>query len=145
MLYDLTNELQRENFSLRCDSLLKKGAIVELTEKKPQRSVSSNKYLHVILGYFASQTGNTLDYVKQNYYKRLVNPDIFIVEKMDKYLGKVNDLRSSATLTSDEMTLSITRFRNWASTEGGIYLPSPSEERLLRLAEIEVERYKEYL
>ena len=99
----------------------------------------------MILGYFACETGNTLEWVKQQYYKKLVNPSIFIREKDDKYLGRIKILRSSADLDSAEFALTIDRFRNWASAQCGIYLPSPDEDRLIQLMEIEIERNKEFV
>ena len=83
--------------------------------------------------------------MKQQYYKKLVNPSIFIRERDDKYLGRIKILRSSADLDSGEMATSISRFRNWASSECGIYLPSPEEDRLIQLMEIEIQRNKDYL
>lgn len=125
--------------------LEKSNGIVELTEKKPRRSTQQNAYLHVILGYFAMETGNTLEWVKQQYFKKLVNADIFIREQEDKWLGRMKVLRSSADLDSAEMTTAIDRFRNWSSSEAGIYLPSANEEDMLSLMEIEISRYKQYL
>lgn len=125
--------------------LEKSNGIVELTEKKPRRSNQQNAYLHVILGYFAMETGNTLEWVKQQYFKKLVNADIFIREQEDKWLGRMKVLRSSADLDSAEMTTAIDRFRNWSSSEAGIYLPSANEEDMLSLMEIEISRYKQYL
>jgi len=145
MLYDLSNPLQAEQFRARAGKLLRQGVIAELTEKRPRRSLSQNKYLHVILGYFASQTGNTLEWVKQQYYKKLVNPSTFIREREDRYLGRIKTLRSSADISADEMSLTIERFRNWASAEAGIYLPTADEDRLLQLAEIEIERNRNFL
>ena len=123
----------------------KSNGIVELTEKKPRRCNQQNAYLHVILGYFAMETGNTLEWVKQQYFKKLVNADIFIREQEDKWLGRMKVLRSSADLDSAEMTTAIDRFRNWSSSEAGIYLPSANEEDMLSLMEIEISRYKQYL
>ena len=146
MLYNLNNLLQKEQFKARTAMLLEKSnGIVELTEKKARRSNQQNAYLHVILGYFAMETGNTLEWVKQQYFKKLVNAEIFIREQDDKYLGRLKVLRSSADLDSAEMTTAIDRFRNWASSEAGIYLPSPNEEEMLSLMEVELSRYKEYL
>lgn len=146
MLYDLKNPLQREQIKTRFAMLLEKSnSIVELTEKKPRRSDQQNKYLHVILGYFAMETGNTLEFVKQQYFKKLVNAEIFIKVQEDKYLGKIKILRSSADLDSAEMTTAIDRFRNWASAEAGVYLPSANEDELLSLMEVEIARYKQYL
>lgn len=125
--------------------LTKKGCLIELTEKKPRRSLSQNRYLYLLLGYFASQTGNTLEWVKQQYYKKLCNPDIFIGEREDRFLGRVKYVRSSADLRTDEMNVSIERFRNWSASEAGIYLPDATNEAELAALQVEVERYKTYL
>jgi len=145
MIYDTSNPLDKANFLLRAKKLAESGVIVDLTEKKPRRSLPQNKYLHVILAYFGAQTGNTLEWVKQQYYKKLVNPDLFIREKEDKYLGRIKVLRSSADLDTAEMSLSIERFRNWAAQEAGIYIPSADEAILIQQMEIEIERSKEFL
>lgn len=145
MVYDTSNPLDKANFLLRVKKLADSGKVIELTEKKPRRSLPQNKYLHVLLAYFGTQTGNTLEWVKQQYYKKLVNPDLFIREKEDKYLGKIKVLRSSADLDTSEFSLSVERFRNWASQEAGVYLPSADEYIIIQQMEIEIERNKEYL
>lgn len=145
MIYNLSSPLDKANFLLRAKKLADSGVIVDLTEKKPRRSLPQNKYLHVIIAYFGTQTGNTLEWVKQQYYKKLVNPDLFIREKEDKYLGKIKVLRSSADLDTSEMSLSVERFRNWAAQEAGIYIPSADEAILIQQMEIEIERNKEFL
>lgn len=145
MIYNLSSPLDKANFLLRAKKLVDSGIIVDLTEKKPRRSLPQNKYLHVILAYFGTQTGNTLEWVKQQYYKKLVNPELFIREKEDKYLGRIKVLRSSAELDTAEMSLSIDRFRNWAAQEAGIYIPSADEAILIQQMEMEIERNKEFL
>lgn len=144
MVYNLSSELDVQNAKTRLSLLIRRGCIVELTEKKMKRSLSQNSYLHLILSYFASQTGNTLEWVKQQYYKKLCNPDIFIGEKEDPFLGRVTYVRSSADLRTDEMKLSIDRFRNWAASEG-YYLPDPTNKAEIAALQVEVERYKTYL
>ena len=145
MIYNLFSPLDKANFLLRAKKLADSGVIVDLTEKKPRRSLPQNKYLHVILAYFGTQTGNTLEWVKQQYYKKLVNPDLFIREKEDKYLGRIKVLRSSADLDMAEMSLSIDRFRNWSAQEAGVYIPAADEAILIQQMEIEIERNKEFL
>lgn len=145
MIYNLSNSLDVQNAKTRLDLLVKRGSVVELKEKKPKRSLSQNRYLHLLLGYFASQTGNTLEWVKQQYYKKLCNPDIFIGEREDRFLGRVKYVRSSADLRIDEMSLTIERFRNWSASEAGIYLPDPANEAEMAALQVEVERYKTYL
>ena len=145
MTYDLANPLDQQRFKTRCNHLYKQGGVVELTAKKGRRTIPQNSYLHLILGWFAIETGNTLDFVKKEYFKRYINPNIFVVEIEDKYLGKLKVLRSSRDLTSAEMTTAIERFRNWASAEAGVYLPSPDEKSLLQYIGKESSRYKDYL
>lgn len=107
--------------------------------------IPQNAYLHLILGWFAIETGNRLEFVKQEYFKRHINPDLFVTEKDDEYLGKVQVLRSSRDLDSAEMTTAIDRFRAWSSQEAGIYLPSPDEQAFLQEVEKEMYRNKEFL
>lgn len=91
------------------------------------------------------ETGNSLDFVKREYFKRHINSEIFTIEREDEFLGKVQVLRSSRDLDTAEMTLAINRFRDWSSNEAGIYLPSPEEQAFLQTIEIEMMRHKEYL
>lgn len=145
MLYNFSNPLDVQNARVRLEHLISRQCTAELTEKKPKRTLSQNSYLHLLLGYFASQTGNTLEWVKQQYYKKLCNPDLFIGEIEDRFLGRIKYVRSSADLRTDEMNLSIERFRNWSASEVGIYLPEPTNEAEIRALQVEVERYKTYL
>ena len=144
MMYDLNNPLHRESFKVRANALVKKGCIVEMTEKKPQRTLSQNKYLHSILAYFGLEIGETAEYVKRQYFKILCNKDIFIREVEDKFLGKITVLRSSADLNTEEMALAIQRYRNWCITQG-VYIPSSEEYLMVQQIEVELSRNKQYL
>ena len=144
MVYNLSNPLHLQQFKTRCESLANKACIVELTEKR-SRSLSQNAYLHVILNGFALQYGEPPKYCKHYFFKILVNPRIFIREKDDKFLGRIKVCRSSADLTTEEMTEAIERFRNWASKEVEIYLPAPHEHELLIQMAIETQRQSKYL
>lgn len=144
MLYNLQDPLSREQFKSRCNFLYGKGAVVELTEKRT-RTLSQNSYLHVALSYFAKEYGESMEYIKQEFFKRAWNPDLFVREKNDRLLGRVVFLRSSADLSVEEMTLAINRFRDHASKDAGIYVPSPEESALVELMAEEVRRYERYL
>lgn len=143
MTYDLSNDLHRKQFLSRSENLLDKGAVVELREMTG-RSIGQNRYLHLVIGAVAMDTGVTLDYCKVNYYKKLANPGIFVQEVTDPYAGKVEVLRSSRDLTAEEMTESITRFKNWAAQQG-IYIPEPEDAERLKDIEMEMGRMKSYL
>ena len=144
MLYDLSNQLDRERFNRRGAILLEKRGIVELTEKQ-NRSNAQNRYLHLLLGYLAMETGNTLEYVKEVFYKRAANPALYIMTSNDPIVGNTVWTRSSTELTKEEMTLSIERFRDWSSQEAGVYLPSADEQGLLQMIEVEMSRQQRWL
>lgn len=143
-MYDLKNPLDRERFKRRCNALYQKQGIVDLSEKT-QRSIQQNRYAHLIMSYLAMETGNTLDYVKEVFYKRTANKELFLREKEDEILGKVEYLRSSADLSKEEMKLSIDRFRNWSSQTAGIYLPAANEQEFLASIEYEISKYKQWI
>ena len=145
MIYDLNNILDKQRFKRRCNQLYKAGEMVEMTAKKPRRTIPQNAYLHLILGWFAIETGNRLEFVKQEYFKRHINPDLFVRGKDDEFMGKIQVLRSSRDLDSAEMTTAIDRFRAWSRQEAGIYLPSPDEQAFLQEVEKEMYRNKEFL
>lgn len=145
MIYHLDTTLDRERLKKRMTALFTARKVVEVTEVKPRRSNAQNRYLHLILGEFAMQTGNTLDYVKQNYFKRLCNAETFVIRKSDIYAGTVELLRSSADLTSAGLSTAIERFRNWASSEAGIYLPAPNDYDWLDEVEREMQYQREHL
>ena len=144
-IYDTANALDRARVEKRFATLLQSGKVIEVTEHKPKRTSPQNRYLHLVLGLFAMEVGHSVEFVKQEYFKRLCNRDLFVSKVIDKYAGEVEVLRSSKDLNSAEMTTAIERFRNWASEEGGIYLPSPDEEAFLTAIEQEINKKRLWL
>lgn len=146
MWYNLQNDVERQSFMEASMRLINdRTGMVELTNKKP-RSMRANSYLHVILSYFALQIGEKLEDVKTLYYKQECNRDIFIRYKFDRILGRERMcIRSTRDLTTDEMNLSIERFRNFASQRAGIYLPSGNEHYALMKMNHDVNNSKQHL
>ena len=131
-IFVTSREFDKHNAQVRFEYLCKKGATVELTEKKPLRSIPQNRYFHLILSWFALSYGETLEYVKQEFFKSVVNSAIFKYERVNQKTGEIrNALRSSADLDTREMTIAIEKFRDWSSKEAGIYLPKPYENEYL--------------
>ncbi len=143
MLYDLTSEMQRKSFLARIDNLIEKGAVVEMTEKA-FRSPNQNRYLHLLIGVVAIETGNTLEDAKTYYFKKVVNSDLFQVYVKDNMGNTIDRLRSTAELTKEEMSIAIDRFKRWGA-ENGIYMPNPEDIHLLKEIEVEMGRMKSYL
>lgn len=143
MVYDLSSDFQRKSFLARMDNLMEKGAVVELTEKA-FKSPNQNRYLHLLIGVVAIETGNTLEDAKKWYFKETCNPDLFHVQHRDKMGNCIDHIRSTAELTKEEMSTAIDRFKRWGA-ENGIYMPNPDDVSLLKAIEIEMGRMKSYL
>lgn len=143
MVYDLSSDFQRKSFLARMENLMEKGAVVELTEKA-FRSTNQNRYLHLLIGVVAIETGNTLEDAKKWYFKETCNPDLFHVQHRDKMGNCIDHIRSTAELTKEEMSTAIDRFKRWGA-ENGIYMPNPDDAFLLKAIEIEMGRMKSYL
>jgi len=144
MIYDLSKDYDRERFKTRSAFLLEKRRIVELTEKT-RRSLRQNNYLFLILNVLAMEYGENVEYVKQNIFKRHVNPDIFLTKKQDKILGEVEVLRSSADISKDEMRTAIDRLKIFCAKELGVRLPDSFtyEEQIELMRQMEI--HKNYL
>lgn len=143
MIFQLENEYDARK---SCEWLRKQIAgkkVVEMKVKHPVRSIPQNKYYQVCVSYFASQYGCGTNEVKEIYFKRQVNADIFLREH--EVNGRVRQYaRSSADLTTAEMALAIDRFRNWSASEG-IYIASSEEHKLYNHMLQEIERNKEFV
>lgn len=144
MILNMNIDFDREKFKVRSEFLLEKRKVVELTEKTG-RSLKQNSYLFLILNIFAMEYGESVEFVKQRFFKELCNPELFVRTKSDKLLGEITYLRSSSDLTKEEMVTAIDRFKIWASKEAGIFIPDAisDDERIELLRQID--RQKEYL
>lgn len=77
------------------------------------------------------ETGYTLNEAKWMYKK--VNQQLYEYVK-----NKEVFMRSSRELNTEEMTISIEKFRNYSSVEAGVYLPEPSDLNFLQEIEMEM-------
>lgn len=144
MILDLNKEIDLARFDAKVSAVRERRSVVSIEEKR-NRTYRQNNYLHLILGVVAMESGeDSLKYVKEEYFKKMVNPDIFCIEKDDKYLGKVRRTLSSAEITAEQMSVAIDRFKRWAASEG-IYLPDPEDGARLREIEMELDRMKSYI
>ena len=136
MIFNASNEFDIQRAKERLGYLIDKKKTFEITEKKPKRTYSQNNYIHLLFAWFALEYGETPEYVKQEIFKKLVNPQIFLTEYVNYKTGEVREAwRSTADLNTKEMTIAIDNFRDYASKEAGIYLPTPDD--LISLNEIE--------
>lgn len=144
-VFDLNNQYDVQKFKAKVQELLHRGGGVELKRVYGIRSNQQNRYLHLLLGFFASEFGLSLDEVKIDYFKRKVNADIFVREQVNRKGRSVKYLRSSSQLDRQEMTTAIERFRNWSASVAGLYLPSANEQEALLWVQKQIEQDREYL
>lgn len=145
MIYDLKSPYDAAKFKEKVNNLFLEKAVVEVIKKNPKRSLAQNAYLHVLLGYFASEFGYTLDEVKYDIFKKRCNKDLFEHERMNKRGVMTKYIRSSSELDTAQMTTAIERFRNYSAAECGLYLPEPHEYEAILFAQKQMEAYKEYM
>lgn len=145
MIFNLNNPYEIPKFKEYVNKLYEQKAIVEVKKKLPNRSTQQNRYFYLILSWFACETGYSIDEIKVDIFKRICNKEIFERYRENKHGEKIKFLRSSSDLDTLEMTTAIDRFRNYASAQAGIYLPSPNESQFLTYIEQEIERNKEFI
>lgn len=143
MIYNLSNNYEKQNAITRFKNLLENGKKVELKVKHPRKSISHNAYAHLIMSWFAVEYGESLEYVKQEIFKKVVNTEIFKTEFVNKKTGEIRTAwRSFAKLDSKETSIAIDRFRDYSSREAGIYLPEPNDLASINNLETELSKFK---
>lgn len=149
MIYNLANQIDRQDFKTYCDYLYKlgeeTGCVVEISRKKHTRSLRQNAYAHVCIAYFAAEYGITLEEAKYEFFKKRYNPEIFVRKKVNRRGQEITYVRSSANLDTEEFTRAIQCFRNKVAEEIGLYIPDANEYDALLEAQKQIERFKDYL
>ena len=139
MRYNLSIQQNALAAEQQLKHLIKKGAKIELTEKRSRRTLSQNAYLHLILSWWGLEYGYTLEESKQ-YFKEL-NEDYYYYKKKGKTF-----VRSTSGVDTKEMTVHIEKFRDW-SVQNGLYLPAPNEQQQIKSIQNQLKVYgnKQYL
>ena len=144
MIFNPSNPLDVSRSIEKIKHFIANNKVFELTEKRKKRTISQNAYLHLLFGWFALETGYTTEEVKQEIFKKIVNSNTFYEGEFGELI-KIERWRSTANLNTQELTLCIDRFRDYASKEAGIYLPEPHDLTLLQEIEIQIKNNPNYL
>jgi hypothetical protein len=144
MIYNPEKRIDVQRAVEKIKYFISKNQMFELKQKRVRRTISQNGYLHLLFGWFALETGYTSDEVKQDIFKKVVNPSTFYEGEFGEII-KIERWRSTKELDTVEMNLCIDRFRDYSAKEAGIYLPEPSDLPLIRQIELEIENNKQYL
>lgn len=146
MIFNLENKIDCIKFDDRVKWLKEKKKRVELINKVGTRTTPQNSYLHLLISFFALEYGETLEYTKQDIFKQYVNPDIFKTTRKNPKNGREREeWRSSAALSTKEMTDAIDRFKNWSVKTTGIRLPEANEQEFLDHIRNEIDKNKQWL
>lgn len=137
MIFNLANQEELAKAREYLNQVARLGKRVEIVRKAEHRTLNQNSYLHLILGYFGTQTGYTAEEAKV-LYKRL-SSDLYVYEK-----NGTKFLRSSADLSKEDMAKSIDRFMQYSEKQG-VPLPLVNNQDFLDLATNTVEAQKQYL
>lgn len=138
MIYSTTNPIELHKAKERFNNLISKNCTFELRKISTTRTIKQNSYLYLILGWFAIETGYNTNESKE-LFKRL-NKDIFEYKK-----DNLTFFKSSAKLTTEELTKCIEKFRTWSSQKANVYLPSPDERDFLNEIDKQIKNKREYL
>lgn len=146
MLYNPENELDIKRAKERINYFIEHNKVFELTARRVPKTYPQLKYLHLILKWFALEYGETMEYIKLEYFKKLVTPELFEYEYVNRKTGEIRkEYKSTASLSKEELSMAIDRFRNYSAKQAGIYLPEPNDLALIREIEIQVENHKHYI
>ena len=145
MIFNLSNHYEIPKFKEYVNKLFSERAVVEVKKKLPNRTLAQNSYLHLLLGYFGSEYVAASMKQKLTFIRGLATVICLRERRLTKKGKEVTYLRSSAELTTGEMTLSIDRFRNWSASVAGIYLPAANEHQMLIYAQQEIQRNQEFI
>ncbi len=144
MLFNLSNLVDKQKAITRFKILLDKKATIDLTEKNT-RTPKQNKYLHLLINYFACIMGEESEYCKIHHFKIGANKALFEYERINKVTGEFRlALKSSKDLSTKEMTLAIDRFKDY-SAKNGIHLPDATQKDFITEVTQEIERNKQWL
>ena len=139
MIYDLNDPRDflaaSEVFEKACSEKSK----IEIRKPKKQRTSPQNRFYHFMLRYFALQYGCTETEASEIYMKRQACPQIFEQTKLNRFGKEIKTFRSSADLSSSEMSSAIRNFMAWASI-GGIEIPDPDDTVSIKWCEREIEK-----
>jgi len=137
MKYNTANDIELQSAFEYLQSLADKEHIVEVKKVNPNRSLSQNNYLHILLGSFGEHFGYTLEEAKEIYKE--INKDLYFYKKKGREFK-----RSSAELNKEDMAKSIDRFMR-ASAEAGHTLPPATNQEWLMQIQNEMESQRRYL
>jgi len=137
MKYDLSLPIDQSRARVKIESLIQKGAKVELKKFQPVRSMPAHKYAHVCIEMFGRDLGYTIDEAKQVFKKLFASEREWATYTVngETFLKSFEMKEGEKYFNSEETAIFIDWLRNLAN-EHGCFIPS-SDEYLIHQWEIE--------
>lgn len=155
MKYNLVSKYDRAKYLEDARRLVERGEQAEREGKsafgaeqkqlKPPQSGRQLRFAFVCIGYFAAEYGISKYEAEWDYFKDKVNRDIFHKTKLNKKGESIPYVRHMDELDMGELSLAITRWRNFCSFEYQIYIPDSTDYAFMLHAEKIIEENKEFL
>lgn len=139
MVFDLNDPRDFLEASNVFEEACRKKCRIEIRSPRKRRTSPQNRFYHFMLQYFAVQYGCTETEASEIYMKRQACPQIFEQTKVNRFGNEIKTYRSSADLSSSEMSSAIRNFMAWASI-GGIEIPQPDDRAAIHFCQREIER-----
>lgn len=118
---------------------------VDLTRIKPPQSGQQLRFAFVCIGYFAAEYGISKYEAEWEHFKDKANHDLFYKTKLNKRGETIKYVRHMDELDMGELSLAITRFRNYAANYFEMYIPDPTDYAFMIYAQKVIEENKEFL
>ena len=119
----LLSEIDRDMVISQIKRLdLHKTYTVEITEKKPVRTISQHKLYWLWLTCLSFETGNDKDDLHEYFKEKYIEPTIVTV------FGVEQKRRTTTTLTTTQFKYFLDHIQQFASTDLSITLPDPESQ-----------------
>ena len=155
MKYNLISRYDRAKLFEDVRKILERGEKAEKEGKsavgaalkalKPPQSGQQLRFAFVCIGYFACEYGISKYEAEWEYFKNRVNHDLFYKMKQNRRGETIQYVRHMDELDMGELSLAITRWRNFCSFEYQIYIPDSSDYAFMLHAEKVIEENREFL
>lgn len=145
MIFQLSNPYDKQKAQEWLDRACELEWNIDTRHICPKRTDRQNRYLHAILGLVGAHLGMPLEDVKKEVFKKIVNPSIFKIDT--KKIGSVDVERwkSTAILSTAELSLAIDRFRFFCQSELDIYIATPDDDNFIIYCEQQIENAREFI
>ena len=118
----LTSEVDRRMVISHIEKLdLQKTYTVEVTEKKPRRTISQNSLYWLWVNCIAYETGNDADDLHEHFKRKYLTPEIVVL------FGEQHERYSTTKLNTIQFKYLLDKVQAFANTDLGIELPDPDD------------------